>query len=92
MNLRGNDIDIAHRLGKKTKNGKPRQILVNLNSRMKRDANSKTRKMFQGSYIYVNEDLTKTNQWVLAYVREKMKDVEKKVWSKNGRIFYKKYN
>ena len=95
LNLRPEDIDIAHRLGKKKKPKPhetipPRRVIVKFNSRCKRDAILRNRKLFQGTDIYVNEDLTKINQLVLSCVRKKMKDEVEKAWTKNGRIMYEK--
>ena len=39
--------------------------------------------------MFGNEDLTRMNQHVLACVRKKMPDEVDKVWTRNGRIFYK---
>lgn len=86
--LRREDIDIAHRLGKK-KNGKHRQIIVKFQSRMKRDTILRNKKLFKGTDIFINEDLTKINQHVLACVRKKMADEVAMAWSKGGRLFYK---
>ena len=95
LDLRREDVNIAHRLGikksRKTKGGEtiiPRRAIVRLNSRIKRDHILKSRKLFKGTDIYVNEDLTQLNQLVLACVRRKMSDEVKKSWSRNGRIFY----
>ena len=94
LNLKKDDIDIAHRLGmKKTPKPHetvyPRRVIVRFNSRCKRDAILRSRKLFKGTDIYVNEDLTKVNQLVLSCVRKKMKDEVETAWTKNGRIMYK---
>ena len=93
LNLKPDDIDIAHRLGKKKRPKPnetvyPRRVIVKFHSRCKRDAILRNRKLFKGTDIYVNEDLTKINQLVLSCVRKKMSDEVEKAWSKNGRIMY----
>lgn len=88
LNLEISDIDIAHRLGQKRR-GSCRPIIVKFLSRLKRDRVIRNRKLFKGTNIYINEDLTRLNQLVLACVRKKMPDEVDKVWSRNGRIYYK---
>lgn len=94
-NLRREDIDIAHRLGIKKKEKpkpgetvQPRKIIIKFNSRYRRDEILRKRKLFKGTDIFVNEDLTKINQLVLSCVRKKMKDEVEKAWTRNGRIMY----
>ena len=88
LNLARYDFDIAHRLGQK-RLGSCRPIIVKFQSRMKRDVILRNRKLFKGSDIYINEDLTRLNQLVLSCVRKKMPDEVDKVWTRNGRISYK---
>ena len=88
LNLARYDFDIAHRLGQK-RPGSCRPIIVKFQSRMKRDVILRNRKLFKGSDIYINEDLTRLNQLVLSCVRKKMPDEVDKVWTRNGRISYK---
>lgn len=88
LDLKREEIDIAHRLGKK-KEGRHRQIILKFQSRMKRDTVLNNRKVFKGSDIFVNEDLTRINQQVLACVRKKMTDEVERAWTRNGRVFYK---
>lgn len=64
-----NDIDIAHRLGKK-EDGKARPIIVKFVSRMKRNELLSKRKALFGSSIYINEDLTKLNRHVLGVIKK----------------------
>ena len=66
-----------------------RPIIAKFQSRMKRDVVLRNRKLFKGSNIYINEDLTRLNQLVLSCVRKKMLDEVDKVWVRNGRISYK---
>ena len=95
LNLRREDIDIAHRLGIKKKGNpkpgetvRPRRIITKFNSWYRRDEILRNRKLFKGTDIFVNEDLTKINQLVLSCVRKKMKDEVGKAWTRNGRIMY----
>ena len=94
LNLRREDIDIAHRLGPKRnrrwgqETAPARRVIIKFNSRIKRDNILRNRKLFKGTDIFVNEDLTQINQNVLACVRKKMPDEVKQSWSINGRIFY----
>lgn len=88
LNLKIDDIDVAHRLGKK-QNGTHRQIIIKFHSRMKRDTILKNRRVFKNTNIFVSEDLTKTNQHVLACIRKKSPDEVDRSWSKGGRLFYK---
>lgn len=73
----------------KKKKDKPRQIIVKLNSRMKRDEILRIRRDLKGTNIFVSEDLTPTNNHVLACLRKKMSDEVDHAWSKGGRLFYK---
>ena len=88
LNLAKCDFDIAHRLGQRGP-GSCRPVIVKFQSRMKRDIVLRNRKLFKGSNIYMNEDLTRLNQLVLSCVRKKMPDEVDKVWVRNGRISYK---
>lgn len=86
LDLREGNIDIAHRIGKK-KNGK-RQIIVRFQSRMIRDKIMKYKKLMKGTGIFISEDLTRLNNYVLACVREKSPDEVENAWSDNGKILY----
>jgi DNA repair exonuclease SbcCD ATPase subunit len=88
LKLRINDIEIAHRLGK-SKNGKPRQIIVQFCSRNTKTDILSRKKQLKGTGIFVNEDLTQLNMMVLACVRKKQPDEVESVWTINGNIFYK---
>ena len=88
LELRNEHIDIAHRLGRKKKD-RHRQIIVKLNSRMKRDEILRQRKVMKGTDIFISEDLTPLNQQVLACIRKKLPDEVDQAWSKSGRLYYK---
>lgn len=87
LNLKREDIDISHRLGKKS--GKnPRQIIIRFMSRLTRDKLLRSKKALPKP-IFVMEDLTKTNHQVLMCVKNKMPDEVEFSWTRNGAIYYK---
>ena len=88
LDLRYEDIDIAHRLGKKKKDIH-RQIIVKFNSRLKRDEILRQRRILKGTDIFIKEDITPLNQEVLACMRKKQPDEVDQAWSKGGRLYYK---
>ncbi|KAH3800698.1 hypothetical protein DPMN_154338 [Dreissena polymorpha] len=69
LNLCINYIDIAHRLGRRDTNSKPRAAIVKFVSRHKRDQVMKTRRNLKGFGIFLNDDLTKQNQAVLMSIK-----------------------
>ena len=84
------DIDIAHRLNRKSdKTNRPRQIIVKFVSRMTRDTIWQHRQLLARSRIFVNEDLTRLNSYVLTCVRKKLPDEVDSTWSSNGKLFFK---
>ena len=56
---------------------------------MKRDELLRKRRELKGTNIFTSEDLTPTNQLVLACMRKKMPDEVDRAWSKGGKLFYK---
>ena len=86
--IRRCDIDIAHRLGKRI-DKRPRQIIVKFTSRMTRDTVWQNRRLLTRSRVYVNEDLTKVNAYVMTCIRKKLPEEVESTWSNNGRIFFK---
>ena len=88
LNLKVSDIDIAHRVGKEKRPGK-KQIIVKFVSRMTKDKLMYQKHQLKNTGIYVNEDLTATNAYVLACIRKKLPDEVDKAWSQNGRLWYK---
>ena len=84
-------IDIAHRIGP-FKEGKSRSVIVKLQSRMTKQKIMKNKRKLKGTGIFINEDLTRRNQLVLASVRKKQADFITKAWSYEGKIFYKDVN
>ena len=89
VNLHRNDIDIAHRIGRKKKEMKSGQcIIVKFVSRMSKIKCLKTRKeKLKGIHIYVQEDLTSLNHSVL--MATKGNDDVEKSWTIDGAIFVK---
>lgn len=86
-NIHQRDIDIAHRLGKKTIN-KPRPVIVKFLSRHHKFQSFKDKKTkLRGTGIYISEDLTRLNQRVFTAAR-KNTDVES-CWTRNGQIVVK---
>ena len=88
VNIRRQDVDIAHRLGKRN-GGQPRPIIFKFVSRMTRDAVFRGRLSLKRSRIFLNEDLTRVNNHILACVRKKKPETVDSAWTKNGRIYYK---
>jgi len=84
--LNVNDIDVAHRLGK-YRQGKQRPVIVKFVRRQTKIQAFSHAKQLRQSAIYINEDLTKTNQEVLSSVRLKDRDSVKKAWSHEGKIY-----
>jgi hypothetical protein len=87
LNLKKEDIDTCHRLGKKSE-GKGRQIIVRFKSRLTKDAIMRRKKNLPKP-LFVSEDLTKRNHHVLMCVKNKMPDEVDKCWTLNGKIYYK---
>lgn len=71
FDLRMEHIDIAHRLSNQGK-GK-REIIVKFVSRNVKYAVMKNRKLLKCSDIFVNDDLTRMNVYVLMCLRKKLK-------------------
>ena len=90
LNLNPSDIDIAHRLGKnRIGQNKGRQIIVKFVSRLTRDNVLLQKKLFRGSMIFVNEDLTRLNQLALSSIRKKMPDEVENAWSRGGKLYFR---
>lgn len=87
VTLRRYDIDIAHRLGKKSRGNRP--IIMKFVSRMTRDIVFRGRRSMISSNIYINEDLTALNNHILGCVRKKKCDEVDSAWSTNGKIYFK---
>ena len=89
VNIKRYNVDIAHRLGNKTDGTKPRPIIMKFNSRMTRDAVFSGRRSLKNTNIFVNEDLTRENNYILTCVRKKKCEEIDSAWTVNGKIFYK---
>lgn len=86
-NIQESDIDIAHRIGKKTGN-KPRTVIVKFISRRHKFKSMQDRKTkLRGTGIYIVEDLTKMNQSVFTAARNNP-EVES-CWTRNGQTMIK---
>ncbi|KAH3870369.1 hypothetical protein DPMN_033553 [Dreissena polymorpha] len=86
MSIVPNEIGITHRLGQFKPNSIRPVIVIFVRRQTKIDILRKT-KLFNGSGIFVNEDLTKLNAEVLASVRLKHPSAVEKSWSFEGKIF-----
>jgi len=86
LNIGVHEIDVAHRLGK-YRQGKQRPIIVKFILRQTKIHVFKHAKQLRQSAIYINDDLTKTNQEVLSSVRLKDRDSVKKAWSYEGKLY-----
>ena len=56
---------------------------------MKKESVLKQRRILKGTGIFLNEDLTRINQHVLACLRKKIPDEVTDAWSSNGTMFIK---
>ena len=86
LDISEHEIDIAHRLGK-YRQGKHRPIIVKFVRRQTKIKLFKHSKQLRQSSIYVNEDLSKTNQEVLSADRLKDRDTVKIASSYEGKIY-----
>lgn len=86
IDLREFDIDRCHRVGLK-KAGKPRAIIVKLDSYKVKSRIIKSRKKLKGTAFLITEDLTKENYSLLRKVREA--EETSSAWSVDGKIFAK---
>ncbi|CAB4027503.1 Hypothetical predicted protein [Paramuricea clavata] len=69
------EIDRAHRIGKaQHDDGCPRAIIIKLKSFHSKLSILKNKRRLQEKSLYVNEDLTKINQQLLMYAKEKCRD------------------
>ncbi|KAJ8981913.1 hypothetical protein NQ317_008818 [Molorchus minor] len=79
------DIDSVFRIGKSNNSNKPRAVLVNFVTNIKRNEVYYARKLLKGSGILMFEDLTKQRFNLL--VSAKSKYGKRDAWSANGRIY-----
>jgi regulator of replication initiation timing len=86
LDIKDTDVGIAHRLGK-FKDGKNRPVIVQfVRKQTKINIMSQTKKL-KDTGIYINHDLTKLNNEVLASLRLKDKKRVEKCWFYEGKIF-----
>ena len=84
------EIDRAHRIGKpQHDNGRPRAIIIKLKSFHSKISILKNKRRLRGKSLYVNEDLTRINQQLLMYAKEKCRDTAS-VYTSDGHIFVKR--
>ncbi|KAJ8909448.1 hypothetical protein NQ315_003496 [Exocentrus adspersus] len=82
------ELNGVHRLGKLVPNqDKPRTVIVNLVSNIKRNEIYKVKINLKGTGIYVHEDLTNIRYKLLQSARAKFG--KNNAWSQNGRILVK---
>ena len=84
------EIDRVHRIGKpQHDNGRPRAIIIKLKSFHSKISILKNKRRLRGKSLYVNEDLTRINQQLLMYAKEKCRDTAL-VYTSDGHIFVKR--
>ncbi|KAH3795224.1 hypothetical protein DPMN_148772 [Dreissena polymorpha] len=76
------------RTGSHLKEGYTRPIIVKFVARQKRNFVMSNRKLFKGTNIFINEDLTNINQKVLMTIKKALPEKET-VWSWDGKLFHK---
>jgi hypothetical protein len=86
VNVTINDIDIAHRLGK-WKENKNRPVIVKFVRRQQKNDLMKNTKVLKGTGIFINHDLTWTNQQVLSSLRIKEPELVDSCWHVDGKFF-----
>lgn len=84
MNFQNSDIDIAHRLGRYD-NKRNRPVIVKFMCRRKKMECIANRHKLSGSHIFIRDDLTKDNQYLMDIC--KYDDRIQKTWTDNGKIF-----
>lgn len=98
------DIDIAHRLGARKPNQRPRPIIVRFTNRRARNAVYDGRKKLKGTTskdlglsqrsnnrIFINENLVNSTKELLGMVNVARKEAGYRfLWTHNGRIYVKK--
>ncbi|CAG9817748.1 unnamed protein product [Phaedon cochleariae] len=88
LGLKSSTVDI--KIGKKegvSSNGKPRCVIVDLVTYLKRAEILNSKKLPKGTGIFLNEDLTKNRYKLLSLARQK--HGIHNAWSRDGRIFVK---
>lgn len=101
LNIKKEDIDVAHRLSQRAGSKKPPPIIAQFTTRNKRDLllqkkrlviiNKNIPQMQLGSAIYLNENLNKHIKYLLWIARNRASQYDFKfVWAKNGTIYIRK--
>ena len=86
MNIAVSDIDIAHRLGRHSKDG-DRPVIVKFASRKTKIITLSLRRKLKGTRYLISEDLTAQNHRLLQQTRDL--ECVHQCWSKEGRVFAK---
>ena len=80
LNLNKTDIDICHRLGRKQpQNSRP--VIVKSVSRMLKQSIMRRKKELKGKNIYLNEDLTQCNRFIVGNIKRKLNEGER-LWTR----------
>jgi len=87
LNLHKSDIDISHRLGK-IQTDRPRPIIAKFVSRLVRNEVMFRRRELKGTRIFINEDLSHLNRFMLTAVKKTIPDNEA-VWTRDGTLHHK---
>ena len=91
VDVRKEEIEAVHRLGRKQQKDTPKGIIVRFVSRRVRDSVIRARRNLRQSRIVIVEDLTPHAYSLLWTVKDDT-SVCKEAWSKNGKIFTKALN
>jgi hypothetical protein len=87
MEMKKEDIAVAHRVGKENKGSKP--ILVKFVSRRTRNEVMRAKKSLKGKQayknVYINDDITPLRSRLLGYVKKL--EVVHRAWTVDGRIY-----
>jgi hypothetical protein len=87
VDVKKDEIDRAHRVGRPNGN-KARALIVKFKSHFSKIKVMKAKRQLKGKRIYVNEDLTKHNLWLLKQTKEACKG-KGYVYTVDGNIFVK---
>lgn len=86
INIRPEDIESCHRVGKR-ENAKSRGILLKLQAHSKKQEIFNAKKLLKGTGTVIKEDLTQTRVKILQEAIQKFSI--NNTWTKNGKIFAK---
>ena len=83
IDLKVDDIEVAHRIGRYVA-GRIRPVIVKLASRKTKDQIIKMRKALKGTRVVIAEDLTRANARLYTLCRNSMDYTD--VWTRNGTV------